>query len=91
MVDNYRSAKELYIEVSMIMCILEEDKLDSEYMESFAHGQMMKDPVYGPISYNCCLANAFKLELRHNLNISLIGMKRATRKEIAKHVIRQQS
>ena len=48
---------------------------------------MINDPIYGLIVYNCCLSNAFKLKLGHNVKIFLVGMMRATGKEIAKHVI----
>jgi hypothetical protein len=49
---------------------------------------MIMDPIYGQISYNCCLSNAFKLKLGYNLKIFLVEIKSPTEKEIAKHVIR---
>ena len=49
---------------------------------------MVNDPIYGQISYNCCLSNAFKLKLGHNVKIIVVEMMRATGKEIAEHVIR---
>ena len=49
---------------------------------------MINDPIYGQISYNCCLSNAFKLKLGHNVKIFVLEMKRVTGKEIAEYVIR---
>jgi len=49
---------------------------------------MIMDPIYGQISYNCCLSNAFKLKIGHYLKIFLVEMKRATGKEIAEYIIR---
>ena len=52
------------------------------------HGQMINDPIYGQILYNCCLSNTFKLKLGHNVNIFVVEMMRATGKEMAKYIIR---
>ena len=48
----------------------------------------MIDLIYGQMSYNCCLLNAFKLKLKHNLKIFLAKFKSATGKEIAEPVSR---
>jgi len=57
-------------------------------MGLYTNGQMIVDPIYGQISYNCCLSNAFKLKLGHDRKRFLVKIKRATGKEIAKHIIR---
>jgi len=87
-IDRNGSLKEPYIFISMFKCILEQDELEEEYMGIYKQGQMINDPIYGQISYNCCLSNAFKLKLGHNVKIFVIEMIRATGKEIAKHIIR---
>jgi len=80
--------KEPYSLRSMFKCTLEQDELEEGYMGIYKHGQMIDDPIYGLISYNCCLSNAFKLKLGHNVKIFVVEMKRATGKEIAEHVNR---
>jgi len=57
-------------------------------MGLYAPGQMMNDPLYGQISYNSSLSNAFKLKLGHNVQLLLREMKAATGKDIAEHVMR---
>jgi len=49
---------------------------------------MMNDHLYGQISYNCSLSNAFKSKLGHNLKLLLLEMKPATGTDVAEHVIR---
>ena len=49
---------------------------------------MIIDHIYRQILYSCCLSNAIKLKPVHNPKIFLEEMMRATRKEIAEHVIR---
>ena len=49
---------------------------------------MIIDPIYGQISYNCCLSNNLKLKLGHNPKIFLVEMKSATAHEIVEHAIR---
>jgi len=73
---------------SLFKCILEQDELEAEYMEIYKHGQMIKDPIYGHIWYNCCHSNTIKLKLGYNLKIFVLEMKRATGKETAEHKIR---
>jgi len=87
-IDKYSGLKEPCIFTSILKCTLERDKLEEEYMGIYTHGQMINDPISGPISYNCCLSNAFKLKLGHNVKIFLVEMMRATGKEIAEHIIR---
>jgi len=57
-------------------------------MGLYTLGQMMNDPLYGQISYNSSLSNAFKLKLGHDVKQFLVEMKAATGKDIAEHVIR---
>jgi len=79
---------ELYNLTSMFKCTLQWDELEEEYMGIYKHGQIINDPIYALISYNCCLSNAFKSKLGHNVKILVGEMKRAPGKEIAEHVIR---
>jgi len=80
--------KEPYIPTSRFKCTLGPDKLDEEYMGLYTNGQMIMDPIYGQISYNCCLSNAFKLKLGYDPKIFLATIKQATAMEIAEHIIR---
>jgi hypothetical protein len=75
--------KEPYTLTSRFKCTLEKDELDEEYMGLYTNGQMITDPIYGQIAYNCCLSSAIKLKLRNDPKIFLVQMKRATGKEIA--------
>jgi len=86
-IDTNGGPQQPYIPTSMFKCISEQDEWDKEYLGLYIHGQIMNDPIYGQISYNCCLANAFKLKLRHNPEIFLVEIKRATGKEIEEDVI----
>jgi len=56
-------------------------------MGLITHGQIMNDPIYGQILFKYCLSKVFKLKLGHNQKILFLEVKRATGKEIAKHVI----
>jgi len=88
-IDKHGGPKEPYILTSMFKCTkLEQDELEEEYMGIYKHGQMINDPIYGEISYNCCLSNAFKWKLGHNVKIFGAEMMRVTGKEIAEHGIR---
>jgi len=87
-IDNNGGPKQPYIPTSMFKCTLEQDELEQECMGIEKHGQMINDPIYGQISYNCCLSNALKLKLGHNVKIFVVEMMRATGKEITEHVIR---
>jgi len=79
---------EPYILTSMFKCTLEQAELDEEYMQLYINEQMITDPIYAQISYNCCLSNPFELKPGHHPKIFLVEMKQATGKEIAKHIIR---
>ena len=57
-------------------------------MGLYAPGQMMNDPLYGWITYDSSLSNAFKLKLGHNLQLLLVEMNAATGKDIVDHVVR---
>ena len=48
----------------------------------------MNDPLYGQISYNSSLSNAFKLKLGHDVQLLLIVMKAVTGKDTTEHVMR---
>ena len=87
-IDKHGGPKEPYIFTSMFKCTLEQDELKKDYMGIDKHGQIINDPIYGQISYNCCLSNAFKLKVGHNMKIFVVEMMKVTRKEIAEHVIR---
>jgi hypothetical protein len=87
-IDKNSSPKEPYILTSIFMCTLEKDKLEEEYLGLYTHQQKINDPVYGQISYNCCLVNAFMLKHGLNVKILLVEMMRATGTGIAKHEIR---
>jgi hypothetical protein len=67
---------------------LTQEELDEEYMGLYAPGQMMNDSLYGQISYNSSLSNAFKLKLGHDVQLFLVEMKAVTGKVIAEHVMR---
>ena len=86
-IDKNCSPKESYILTAMFKCTLEQDKVEEEYIGLYTHMQMINDGIYGQISYNCCLSNALKLELEHNVKICWVEMMTATEKEIAEHVI----
>jgi len=58
-IDKNSGLKEPYILTSMFKCTLEQDELEEKYMGIFTHRQMIKDPIYGLISYNCCLSKTF--------------------------------
>ena len=87
-INKYDCLKEPYILRSMFKCTLEQDESKQEYMGIYKHGQLINDPIYGQISYNCCLSNGFKLKLGHNVKIHVVEMIRATRKETAEHITR---
>ena len=87
-IDKNGGPKEPYILTSMFKCTLEQDKLEEDYMRIYKHWRMINDPIYGQISYNCCLTNAFKFTLGHNVKIFVVDMMRATGKEIAEDGIR---
>jgi hypothetical protein len=56
---------------------LTQQDLNEEYMGFYAPGQM-NGPLYGQISYNSSLSNAFKLKLRDDVKLFLVEMKTAT-------------
>jgi len=80
--------KDPYCLTALYKCNLTQEELDEQYMGLYAPGQMMNDPLYGQISYNSSLSNAFKLKLGHDVQLFLIEMKAATGKDIAKHIMR---
>jgi len=86
--DKNGGPKEPHIMTSMFKCTLEQAELEEEYMGLYTHGQMIMDPIYGQISYNCCLSKDFKLKLEHDRKIFFFEIAGATKKEIAKNVIR---
>jgi hypothetical protein len=68
--------KEPYILRSRFKCTLDQNELEEDFMGIYTHRQMINDPIYGQISYNCCLSNAFKLKLGHNEMIFVLEMMR---------------
>jgi hypothetical protein len=87
-IEKMSGAKEPYCMTALYRCNLMQEELDEKYMGLYALGQMLKDPLYGQIPYNSSLSNAFKLKLRHDVQLFLFEMKAATGKEIAEHVMR---
>jgi len=87
-IDKNGGPKEPYILRSMFKRTLEQDELEEVYMGIYKYGRMINDLIYGQISYNCCLSNAFKLKLGHNEEIIVVDMMKATGQETAEHVIR---
>jgi len=77
-----------YILTLMCKRTMEQDKLDEKYIGLYTNGQMIMDPIYSQMSYNCCRSNAFYLKHRHNPKIFLVDIKRAAQKEIDEHVLR---
>jgi hypothetical protein len=73
-IDKNGGQKEPYIMSSIFKCTLERNVLEEEYMGLYSNGQMIMDPIYGQISFNCCLSEAFKLKLGHNPRILLVEM-----------------
>jgi len=82
-IDKNRGPKEPYILTLMFKWTLDEDELEKLYMGLYTHTRMINGPIYGQISYNCCLSNALKLKLGHNVKIFVVEMMRATEKEIS--------
>ena len=78
---------EPYYLIGIYKCNLTQKELDEECMGLYTPRQMMNNPLYGQISYNSSLSNAFKLKLRHDVKLFVVQMKAATRKNIAKHVM----
>ena len=76
--DTTRDLKKPYILSWMFKCTLEQDELDKGYVGLYTHGEMLNDPIYRQVTYSYCLSNAFKLQLRHNLKILWIDIRRAT-------------
>ena len=82
------SLKEPYCLMAIYKCSLTQEELDEEYTQLYPHGQIMNDPLYGQISYNSSLSNAFKLKLGHDVKLFLGDMKPATGKDIAENVMK---
>ena len=80
--------KEPYCLTAIYKCNLTQEELDQEYMGLYPPGQMMIDPLYGQISFNSSLSNAFKSKLGHNVKLFLAVMKAATGNNIVEHVIK---
>jgi len=57
-------------------------------MGLYAPGQIINDPLYGQISYNSSISNAFKLKVGHNVKLFSVEMNAATGKDIAEHVMK---
>ena len=87
-IEKYCSPKEPCSLTVLYKCNFRQEELDEEYMGLYAAGQMMNDPLYGQISYNSSLSNAFKSKLGHNVNLFLVELKAVTGKDNAEHVMR---
>jgi hypothetical protein len=87
-IENNGYPKELYCLPALYKFNLTQEELKEQVMGLYTPGQMMHDPLYGQISYNSSLSNDFKLKLGNNVNLSLVEMKAATRKDIAEHIMR---
>lgn len=87
-INKTSSPKEQYIVTSMFMCTLEQQEWEEEYMGLYRHGHIINDSIYGQMSYNYGLSNAFNWKLGHNVEIIVVEMKRVRGKEIAEHGIR---
>jgi len=68
------SPNEPYGLTALYKCNLMQEELHEEYMGLFTPGQMMNDPLFGQISYNSSLSNAFKMKLGHNVTLFLVKM-----------------
>jgi len=77
-----------YYLTAIFKCNLMPEGVDEEYMTLYAPGQMITDPLYRQIWYNCSLWNAFKLKLGHNVKLFDEEMKAVTGKDNAEHVMR---
>jgi len=88
-IDKNGGPKELYIRTWMFKYILKLDEFEEDYMGLYTNRQMISNPIYGQISFRCCLSKAVKMEFGCNLKRFLVEIKRATEMEIAEHVIRQ--
>jgi len=87
-INKNRCPTEPYILTSKFKCTLEEAELDKEYMGFYTNEQMIMDPTYGQISYNCCRSNESKLKLGHDPKIFLVEMNRSPGKDIGEHISR---
>ena len=79
--------KEPYFLTAIYICNLTQEEMDAEDMGLYALGQMMNVPLYGQISYNSSLSNAFKLKLGYNVKLFLVDIEAGTGKKIAEHVM----
>jgi hypothetical protein len=87
-INKHGCPKEPYTLTFRFKCTLENDELEEEFVGLYTNGQMVTDPIYGQISYNCCILNSFKLQLGHDSKTFLPEIQRVTRKEIAEYIIR---
>jgi hypothetical protein len=81
------SLKQPYCLTAIYKCNLTNKELDEEYMRLYTPGQMMNNHLYGQISSNSSLSNAFKLKQGHDVKLYLVEMKAATGKAIAERVM----
>ena len=65
-----------------------QEEMEEEYMGLYVLRQMMNDHLYGQISCNSSLSNAFKLKLGYSVKPFLPERKAAAGKDTAEHVIR---
>jgi len=86
--EQHCGLEEPYCLTTIYKCNMTQQVFDRKYMGLYPPGQMMNDPLYGQISYDSSLSNAFKLKLGHNEKLVLVEMKTATGKDIAEHIMR---
>jgi hypothetical protein len=65
-IDTNRGPERRFIMTSSFYCTLQQDKLEAEYMALSTNGQMIMDPIYGQISFHCCLSKACQFQHGHN-------------------------
>jgi len=81
--------KQPYHLTAIVESIMTQDVLDEVYMQSYASRQLMYCPIYGQISFNCCVSNVFILKLGYNLKQLMLEKKAATGNDIVEYESRQ--
>jgi len=87
-IENNCCPKEPYCLTPIYKWNLTQEEVEEGYMWLYTPGQMMNNPLYGQISYNSSLSNAFKLKLGHNVKLFWVELHVPTGKEIAVHVMK---
>jgi hypothetical protein len=87
-IDKNADPKEPYSMTSLFKFTLEQAELEEQYMGLNPNGQIIMEPIYDQISYNCGLRNAFKLKLGYHRKILLFKIRRVPETGNAKHILR---